>query len=174
MRCTLYAAAIALCLVVGTQAWADTISWTDWTAATTGSGGSATGTMTVGGSAVTVTYSGPLSFANLSGSVYWTEFSPAPYTGNAVIDNGPLGEDLLALDVAGTHTLTFSQALVNPVMTIVSQGRPGYAVTYDFDTSFTVLSEGRGYWGDGTYTLGGGDVLTGYDFSTARFSSAAH
>jgi hypothetical protein len=29
----------------------------------------------------------------------------------------------------------------------------------DFDTAFTIDSEGRGFWGDGTYTLGAGDTL---------------
>jgi hypothetical protein len=37
-------------------------------------------------------------------------------------------------------------------MAIVSQGRSSLTVAYDFDTPFTVLSEGEGYWGDGSYT----------------------
>jgi len=40
-----------------------------------------------------------------------------------------------------------------PVMAIVSQGRTSSPVSYDFDTSFNVLSEGWGYWGDGWYEL---------------------
>ena len=40
-------------------------------------------------------------------------------------------------------------------------GQLGFPVTYDFDTPFTVLSEGQGFWGDGSFVLGAGDVLTG-------------
>ena len=46
-------------------------------------------------------------------------------------------------------------------MAIVSQGRSYLPVSYDFDAPFSVLGEGRGYWGDGSYTLSGGDILIG-------------
>jgi hypothetical protein len=55
-------------------------------------------------------------------------------------------------------------------MAIVSLGQLGLPVTYDFDTPFSVLSEGQGYWGDGSYVLGVGDQLTGSELhSVIRF-----
>jgi hypothetical protein len=159
--------AVVCVLLFGTYAQADTVNWTDWTSATLGTNGSAAGTMVVDGSPVIVSYSGPLDGASLRGSPYWNEGTPPPYTGNAVIDNGPMGEDSLQLNLAGTHTLTFSEALLNPVMAILSLGRVGTPVTYDFDTPFAVLSEGEGYWGVGSHTLGPGDVLTGTEWHGA-------
>jgi len=70
---------------------------------------------------------------------------------------------MVALAAASSNTLTFSSALTNPIMAIVSMGRTNLPVSYDFDTSFSVLSEGRGYWGDGWYTTSPGDILTGFE-----------
>jgi|SRR3972149_5640229 len=135
------------------------VNWTDWTSATTGAPGSATGTI----GAITVNYTGDVTFAQTgSGTNYWTEYSPEPYTGNATVDNAPTAAEMVALSLSGiTNTLTFSQQVTNPIMAIVSQGQPNLSVSYDFDASFTVLGEGRGYWGDGSYFTSPGDILTG-------------
>ena len=155
-----------LCVLVSfSAAFAAPISWTDWT---TAGSTTAAGSLFVDGSTVTVDYSGSLAFAQTgTGTNYWTEGSPAPYTGNAVVDNAPTPSEMLALNYSTTNTITFSDALLNPIMAIVSMGRTNLPVSYDFDTSFSVLSEGRGYWGDGWYTLGAGDVLTGYELHAA-------
>lgn len=155
---------VALCFAC-TGATASVIDWTDWQSATVGVNGSASGT--VGG--VGVSFAGDIAFAQTgAGTNYWTEGSPAPYTGNSVVDNAPTAAELIAMSANGTtQTLTFSQAVTNPIMAIVSMGRSNLPVTYDFDTSFTVLSEGRGYWGDGSYSTGAGDTLTGYELHGA-------
>lgn len=57
--------------------------------------------------------------------------------------------------------VTFSTPISGLLMAIVSQGQPSLAMAYDFDAPFTVLSEGRGYWGDGSYSLGSGNQLIG-------------
>jgi hypothetical protein len=144
---------------------AGVIDWTDWTDAVEGE--SATGT--VGG--VGVAFFGDVFFAQLADGVmvgggasattdYWTEGSPAPYTGNAVVDNRPPGFELIAFNEDSFNAVVFDSPVLNPVMAIVSQGRLGVPVSYDFDQSFTVLSEGQGFWGDGTYTHVG-NTLTG-------------
>ena len=99
-----------------------------------------------------------------SGIDYWTEYSPAPYTGNAYVDNAPTASEMIALSLSGTNTVTFDTPISNLVMAIVSQGQTSVPVTYDFNAPFTVLSEGQGYWGDGSYTLGSGDRLIGEEF----------
>jgi hypothetical protein len=71
------------------------------------------------------------------------------------------------------NTITFSQPIQNPQMAIVSQDHTGLPVSYDFDKSFTVLSEGRGYWGDGWYNLLPGDILQGFELHSAiQFSGS--
>lgn len=155
----------ALLSSMTTAALAGPISWVDWTSATTGANGSAQGSA----AGISVSYTGDVAFAQLgTGINYWTEGNPAPYTGNAVIDNAPTAAEMIAMQRAGTtQTITFSQAVLNPVMAIVSMGQPGVPVTYDFNTPFVVLSEGLGYWGDGTYTLGAGDTLIGRELHAA-------
>ncbi len=157
----IFATTLAVGLLIAQYAGAAPITWTDWE---TRASSQVTGTM----GSVDVTYTGTYAFAQIGiGTNYWTEGSPAPYTGNSVIDNAPTASELIALNLATTNTLTFSEPVFEPVMAIVSQGRGNLPVTYDFDTSFTVLSEGRGYWGDGWYSLDTGDVLTGYELHGA-------
>ena len=159
---------LALGLVLAHPAFGALVAWTDWTS----SSGSpdtptntATGIISFGGANITVDYSENWTFVQTgSGENYWTEGSPAPYTGNAIIDNAPTPSELVAFAFPATHTLTFSQPIVNPILAIVSLGNgSGDNVSYDFDSSFTVLSEGQGYWGDGDYTLSG-NKITGSEF----------
>jgi hypothetical protein len=153
--------AVFFSVFVVSSAFAVPVSWTDWTSADSST---ASGTLSVDGSPVAIEYSGSLSFSQLgTGINYWTEGNPAPYTGNSIVDNAPTASEMLALNGTTANTITFSEALLNPLMAIVSLGRTNLPVTYDFDTSFSVLSEGRGYWGDGWYTLGADDTLTGYE-----------
>ena len=162
---TIPAALLLLGFMSGT-AVADPVTWTDWTGVTdAGAAG------TIGSVGVTVT-GGFTSVQTECGTVgnYWTEpnASSLPYTGNSVVDNAPTACEMVtlvneAIDLA-TITVTFDTAIFNPIMAIVSMGAPGTSVTYDFDQSFTVLSEGQGYWGDGSYTLSAGDRLVGTEF----------
>lgn len=165
MRHTVRAVAMVLFLVSARQSESALIQWTDWTASNLLSASGTAGSLGV-------SFSGQLQFAQLgfnnmvgggasSTTDYWIENSPPPYTGNALVDNRPPGFELLAFNGASTNSLTFSAPVLNPLMAIVSMGQSGLAVTYDFDTPFTVLSEGRGFWGDGTFSVGAGDVLVG-------------
>lgn len=154
-------AGLAMTALAAQSATAGTIGWTDWTAATNGANGSATGHI----GSIDVSYTGDVTFAQLgTGTNFWTQGNPAPYTGNAVVDNAPTASEMIAMSRAGiTNTVLFSQAVTDPIMAIVSQGQYGLPVTYDFNSPFSVLSEGRGYWGDGRYELQAGDKLKGYE-----------
>lgn len=164
MKYTLNLIVMAVCLSCG-SAFASVVDWTDWETATTGVNGSASGT--VGG--IGISYSGDIAFAQTgSGINYWAEGNPAPYTGNSVVDNAPTAAELIGMSAHGTtQTITFAQAVTNPIMAIVSMGQSGRPVTYDFDAAFNVLSEGRGYWGDGSYSLGAGNSITGRELHGA-------
>jgi len=164
MRKLIVVAVLTLALLPG-AARSGIIDWADWAASDLSvSTGSAAG--------VALTFRGTLQFAQLANGVmvgsgassttdYWIENAPAPYTASAVVDNRPPGFELLAFNAASTNTLLFGSPVTNPVMAIVSMGQSGLGVSYDFDTPFTVLSEGFGFWGDGTFSTAAGDILTG-------------
>lgn len=154
-------------LVMAPAAFGATIYWTNWTSATPGSPGSATGTITGATiSPVTVDYSGELTFGQTTpgGTNYWVPSTP--YI-SPQVSNAPPDSDIIALDLASTgNTITFDQALKDPVMAIVSLGQPSYLVSYTFNHPFTVLSFGGGYWdipGTGTLINSSGNVLDGLE-----------
>lgn len=127
------------------------IVWTDWTSGVNNSVSkdTARGTLDIGGTVVNVLYTGDIAFLqSAGGTYYWTApTGTSPYTSSAV-DNAPGTSDIVAINRAGVlNTLTFSQALQDPVMALVSVGQPGVVVTYQFDQDFKILSQGPGYWG---------------------------
>lgn len=151
-------------LVMAPAAFGATIYWTDWTSATPGHPGSATGTIT-GATIIPVAvgYSGELTFGQTSGGTnYW--IPNAPYLSSEV-SNAPPDSDIISLDQASTgNTITFSQPLKNPVMAIVSLGQPNLPVYYTFTQPFDVLSDGPGWWGGpGTLNELPGNVLQGIE-----------
>lgn len=153
--------ALTLALCSG-AASAAPVFWTDWTGGNvaTGVGFQSVGTITTANSTVTVTYTNPqgISFYQPSGGEYYYSNGSdgpngtSPYT-STLVDNRPPTTDIIALQSAGTQTLSFSQAIANPVFAYVSLNGNGYAFDQDFDIlSFGDPSDGNacGYWGCGT------------------------
>ena len=98
---------------------------------------------------VIVTYTGDVANPtqiNNSGTDYYSNYSSV-YT-NSVVSNIPGVVDVIALQEspAFTNTITFSRTLLNPVLDLVSLGGGGN-ISYNFDQAFTILSQGRGYFG---------------------------
>lgn len=165
------------------------IYWTDWTGGDldASAGFQAQGTITTSTSSVTVTYvnRNGVGFYQPSGGIdYYTggDASTSPFT-SALVDNRPTGSDIIALQFAGTQSLSFSQAIANPVFSYVSLNGNGYAFDQDFDIlSFGDASNGNacGYWGCGTsfkqiVDIGGGVLEyrllgTGEPHGTLRFT----
>ena len=101
---------------------------------------------------MTVSYAGEIEFLQTDGGTnYWNP--SAPYV-SATVDNAPMSTDIIALSRATTKTITFSQAITNPLFAVVSLNGNGYR----FDRDFEILSFGAGYWGNGTLSkqVGGG------------------
>ena len=185
--------AIALLCGLSFSANAAPIYWTDWTSSSsTQAGFAANGTITTGTSTVNVTYTNPQGvgfFQSSGGPDYWTSGgarnpSTSPYT-SAAVDNIPTGTDIVALQYAGSQTLSFSEAIANPVFSYVSLNGNGYSFDQDFNIlSFGDPSDGNdcGYWGCGTsykniVDLGGGvfeyQLLgTGEPHGTIQFTGA--
>ncbi|MGK7884770.1 MAG: PEP-CTERM sorting domain-containing protein [Crocosphaera sp.] len=177
------------------SAQAANIFWTDWTDGLNTNGFTANGTITTPTSTVNVTYNNPQGIAffqdGLGGEIdYWQNnrtgrnSATSPYTSTEV-DNIPTGTDMIALQFAGTQTLTFSETIANPVFSYVSLNGNGYAFDQDFEVlSFGDPSDGNdcGYWGCGTsfkqvVDLGGGNfeyqlLGTGEPHGTIRFLGA--
>lgn len=158
---TLGLLALAGQLMVG-SASAAPVTWTDWIRI-----GSMAAYGEMGGVTVNVTSSavmgGPSQVA--CGTNYWTQpdaGNPA-YTGGTV-SNAPTACEQVALNGPVGITVDFSAPVTNLYMALLSVGQPNYTVTYDFNTAFTIDSEGRGYWGDGSYSIGGGDTLAMQEF----------
>lgn len=140
------AAGVALAAAAPLQAQA---SWTDWTNTLATTSG-VQGTLTIGSTAVGVTYLGSYSFAQTSGGTDWWAANPSIYQ-----PNRPTGSDIIALDGGGTKTITFSQAVIDPIIALVSWNGQG---TIDFGYPTSVLGNGVGHWGGGTMTASGNTV----------------
>lgn len=125
----------ALALAVP-QAASAAITWTDWQQA-----GTNTVTGTVGG--VAVTYTGSYGFAQTNGGTAWWD-SPN-WDGTA---GRPSGSDLIALNLAGTKTITFSSAVSDVYIALMSwQGQN--SVTFDRPFTQEGWLRGCGFWGCG-------------------------
>ncbi len=166
-KLTAFAAALLLIGSTSGHAFALPIDWTDWQSSVIEGPAYKSAQGTIGGDLdVTFTGSAWSVLTDCSGGNYWTEPGPgpAPYTGSSLIDNGP-GCDAIRLNWASSNTITFSEPILNPLMAIVSLGSSSIAVPYDFGegVSFSLLSEGQGMYGDGTYSLGDGSI-TGNEF----------
>jgi hypothetical protein len=167
-------AAVGIC--VPRLATAATYCYVDWLTADVPHG-TATGTITLPDqSIVGVTFSavtaengpGELYGAQVDGTGinYW--IPSKPYV-SAEVENPPPGTDLLQLagGMNETYTVTFTEAIKDPVMAIASLGQPKITMTYDFNAPFRIVSQGVGYWSGSDTALVQlpGDVLQGTEGS---------
>lgn len=151
---------LALGLTAGSASAAQ-IYWTDWTGndLDPSAGFTGIGTITTGTATVDVTYTNPrgIGFYQTSGGNYYYSNGTdgpngtSPYT-SPLVDNRPPTTDIIALQFAGTQTLSFSQAIANPVFAYVSLNGNGYGFDQDFDILSYGGADGNacGYWGCGT------------------------
>jgi hypothetical protein len=145
-------AAVALNALAAAAAHAGTVAWTNWTSDTSNT---VSGSVLFGSTTVGVTYSGAqYVFAQINGvgTDYWSPTTP--YL-SATVSNPPTPVDIVALNAAGTSTITFSTAVVNPLIALVSWN--GAHVTFgggsDNQTyNIQYLSSGCGFWGCGSFS----------------------
>ena len=134
----------ALALTAVTSANAVTATWATLTNASAGIVAGNIGS-------VGVTFNGAYSFVQLSnaGTDYWVL---GTYTQGNI--NRPTGTDIIALDQGGPKTITFSQAVTNPYVAFNSWN----GNTVSFSAPFSVIGQGCGYWGCGTFAPFGGNT----------------
>jgi len=142
--------------------------WTSDTQSTSTAAGSASGSMTIGSTAVMLTYTGDVTSATQVGAGGINYYIPTSLYTNSQVGNVPSNNTMIALAESPAYkdTLTFSTALLNPILDIVSLGAPGNPVTYSFNAAPTILSQGPGYWGGCNACLSvSGDALKGTEGS---------
>ena len=157
----------------------DIFHYVDWTEADS-SAGTASGVITLpDASQVTVGFEatnadgspGTLFFANTDGGInYWVPIDP--YLSGSV-GNGPPDSDIVSL-IGGTdqtYRVTLSEPIKDPIMAVLSLGQTNLPTSYVFDSPFTVVSQGVGFWGGGSDALvTDGTTLTGSEgHGTIRF-----
>ena len=154
--------ALAMCTLLAEPTRAATVAWTSWQRF---DASTATGRITVGESTTEVRIDvGSAGFAFVQsggeGTYYWTEVEPAlrPYTGGAVA-NAPPTPDIVALNKGGPKTITFSPAVTNPYIALLSWN----GNTVRFSAPFEKVSEGCGEFGCGTFSLRPGNSFYGDD-----------
>jgi hypothetical protein len=108
---------------------AATIAWTNWSSVTAGNPGSGTGTIALSLS-ISVSYSG-----QTNGRLVNYPSCAPPQNFNAVQLMG---------GVTTTNTITFSEAVTDPIMAIWSLGAPGNSASFNFTASepFTIQAGG--------------------------------
>lgn len=158
--CGLLASCLLLLLMFGLQSASAATMWTDWTTASNGFPGSASGT--VGG--VNVTYSGELFGSTVDGSsLVWNPASS--FVGGSVTDSpDAVGDELALIGNSGlTNTITFSTPVVNPVFAIWSLGQPGQAASFTFSLIPTLQAGGPNSFFGGSSITVLGNVVNGVE-----------
>ena len=150
---------LAACAIsTSALAHADTIAWTNWSSATSGNPGSATGTI----GSINVTYSGQTS--GLTNVPSWTPVST--FTGG-LVGNAPPHTPTVQLEggSAITETVTFSSTVVDPIFAIWSLGAPGSPASFDFSSksgqAFNLLGGGPSTEFAGSALTSTGSVVRG-------------
>lgn len=152
--CTL---ALALCAASAPLAHADTIDWAAWSSVTSGSPGSASGTI----GSVAVSYSGQTS-GLLTDYPSWNPTSS--YIGGVVGNAPPAANNSVQLEggVAYTETITFSSVVADPIIAIWSLGSNGNQASFVFPSTEPISLVAGGpsnEYSGGSLTLSGNSVL---------------
>jgi len=150
------AAIIGIMFIAPAQATPlDTASWAHWTS-------SANGNFTQGSNTINVTYTGNTFGVDYGSYIYNvpTSFTSAEVT-NTPETNGTLLMTGGTNEINGFH---FSQAVVDPIISLFSVGQSGLPVTFNFlnDATFSIVSQGAGNWGGGLLTQSGSSI-TGWE-----------
>jgi hypothetical protein len=138
-------------LAVAAPGHAVEVVWADWQSV---NGNTVTGTMATDTPiSITYTNTGGFGFVQTgSGTNFWNPGTP--YTSGAVT-NAPPAAELIALSGKGSSTITFGQPVHGLYFAIISWN--GNNAT--FDQPFEIISQGCGFWGCGTITLGPGNTF---------------
>lgn len=153
---------LAFCLpLLAAQNAAAQTSWVDWTSATAGNPGMATGKIT-GACAMKVSYTGEVSPQTVTNDSYPSWTPDASFSGGTVTQ-APTHDDLIAIvgGVDSVNTVTFSRPVRNPVVAIWSLGSPSASSSFVFSEGPISLQSGgpNAEFGGGPITASGNTVV---------------
>jgi hypothetical protein len=147
---------------------AATIDWTQWSSGTPGVPGTASGAA----GSVGVSYGGEIQ--SLMFNYPSWQPSPPTFVGGTVGNppTPPGGIIQLFGNTGLTDTITFSQAVTNPVMAIWSLGQGGDVASFDFNESVSIESGGPSdeYTGGPIYSCGINDICGAEGNGTIQFN----
>ncbi|GAM08110.1 PEP-CTERM motif protein [Geobacter sp. OR-1] len=150
-------AASSAALLISSTAFAT--SWIDW------NGSTGTGTLTIGSDIINVSLAG-MAGAYVQGDYYYNNGSTGGISPSGTYA-GLKPFDMVQEWGTGSVTLTFSKAIVDPYIALVSVGQGGLPVSYAFTNSqgtIDVISYGPNYWGYTGYTVNG-NIFTGREYN---------
>lgn len=162
-------ALVALGMACGLSAHADPVTWVQWTGATSGNNGTATGSLALG-TGVTVTYNG-----QVGGLEHDTNWQPASTYAGGTVSNAPDSAQNVWMTggTPDTETITFSQAVLNPTMSFWSLGGQNNiteSVNFAADDLFTIEACGpSAEIGGGCMTRNGQTLLGDEGNGTIQF-----
>jgi hypothetical protein len=150
--------AAAALVAASPAAHAATVTWNAWDPGTVvqGTPGSVTGNM--GG--VTVTYTGEVGTFQTN----YPSWTPSSSYVGGTVSNAPSPSDGIFHIVGGgtnTDTITFSQAVLNPVIAIWSLGQGGEQASFAFTSPFTIEAGGPSAEYNGQSISSSGDTAFG-------------
>ena len=158
-------ALVAAALAASSLANAATIDWNTWSSNSAGSISTTSGP-------ISVTYSGEMN-GQLTGYPSWGP--SATFADGTIVANAPVAANGIVRLIGGgdllVDTVTFSQAVVNPVFSIWSLGQAGDEASFHFlDATPVLVAGGPGAeYGGGSISVSGNDVFGTEGNGTVQF-----
>ena len=160
MICKLFAVTVAALVSSAASA---AIQWTDWTAI---SSTVATGTL----AGANVSFTGPFDTSQIAGGFDYWRTGGNPWAAYDALSNLPTNNDFISPSGNQVlHTFTFSKAIRDPYIAIISQGQLGVQTTWTFNAPFTLIDQGQGFWGNGVFTIVGNTIGAGEAHGVIQF-----
>ena len=163
LKHTLSCAAIAVGAITASMpAAADPVDWASWSGIVTSNTNTGSALATFADVGITANYSGELrSFVP-----NYPSYTPIATFSGGTVSNGPAQADgivqIFGGTPTGTHTITFSEAVLNPVLAIWSLGQPGtFLAQFVFGQSFTIQSGGANAEFGGAAITAVGNTVSG-------------
>jgi hypothetical protein len=148
---------LVIVLLAAGAARADMISWNTWTSDSTGS-------LVVGSTPVTVSFSTNNFHADIASYPSWTPTSS--YADGTIVNNAPVAANGIMQLIGGTtdvNTLSFSTPITDPVVAIWSLGGGSTSASFVFDETPHLVAGGPNAEYGGSSITVAGNVVSGIE-----------
>ena len=112
----------------------------------------------------------PFDTCSLAGETDYWRNGPSPWPACDALSNLPTNNDFVTPSGSQVlHTITFSKAVINPCVAIISLGQFGIQTNWTFNAPFNLIDQGQGYWGNGVFTIVGHTISAGEAHGIIQF-----